>query len=97
MPTEQACCHGSVTAWSFTTSDIRVKRGARQVEALRMRLVITGGVAASAQNRAKRALLLLHKEVLGSELPSLDDAVWATLSGACRSPSRRKKYSACRC
>jgi|GEM_PF-2794698 len=50
--------------------------GAREVAALRMHLAVTGRVAASAQNRAKRALLLLHREVLGRELPSLDDAVW---------------------
>jgi integron integrase len=47
--------------------------GAEHVEAFLTHLAVQRNVAASTQNQAKSALLFLYKEVLGSELPWLDD------------------------
>lgn len=47
--------------------------GAPEVEAFLTHLAVHGNVAASTQNQAKSALLFLYKEVLGSELPWLND------------------------
>jgi integrase len=47
--------------------------GAAEVEAFLTHLAVAGKVAASTQNQAKSALLFLYKEVLGSELPWLDN------------------------
>jgi integron integrase len=47
--------------------------GAVEVEQFLTHLAVVGKVAASTQNQAKSALLFLYKEVLGSELPWLDD------------------------
>ena len=47
--------------------------GAQQVEAFLTHLAVQGRVAASTQNQAKSALLFLYKEVLGEELPWLDN------------------------
>lgn len=47
--------------------------GAADVEAFLTHLAVVGKVAASTQNQAKSALLFLYKEVLGLELPWLDD------------------------
>ena len=51
--------------------------GAAEVEAFLTHLAIERHVAASAQNQAKAALLFLYKEVLGVELPWLDEVVGA--------------------
>lgn len=47
--------------------------GAREVEAFLTRLATQGRVAASTQNQALAALLFLYREVLGSELPWMDE------------------------
>ena len=47
--------------------------GAAEVEAFLTHLAVAGQVAASTQNQAKSALLFLYREVLGSELPWLDN------------------------
>ncbi|HET7833862.1 MAG TPA: integron integrase [Gallionella sp.] len=47
--------------------------GAQQVEAFLTHLAVAGRVAASTQNQAKSALLFLYREVLGIELPWLDN------------------------
>ena len=47
--------------------------GAQDVEAFLTHLAVQGRVAASTQNQAKSALLFLYKEVLGIELPWLDN------------------------
>jgi len=47
--------------------------GAAEVEAFLTSLAVQGRVAASTQNQAKSALLFLYKEVLGAELPWLDN------------------------
>jgi integron integrase len=46
---------------------------AEHVESFLTHLAVQRNVAASTQNQAKSALLFLYKEVLGSELPWLDD------------------------
>lgn len=51
--------------------------GARQVEAFLTDLAVTRKVSASTQNQALAALLFLYKEVLGIDLPWLDDVVRA--------------------
>jgi integron integrase len=47
--------------------------GAVEVEAFLTHLAVAGNVAASTQNQARSALLFLYKEVLGSELPWLNN------------------------
>ncbi|MES2129572.1 MAG: integron integrase [Pseudomonadota bacterium] len=47
--------------------------GAEHVSAFLSHLAVEGKVSASTQNQAKSALLFLYKEVLGTELPWLDD------------------------
>ncbi len=51
--------------------------GAQEVEAFLTHLAVEGRVAASTQNQAKSALLFLYKEVLGFELPWLDNVTQA--------------------
>jgi integron integrase len=47
--------------------------GATEVQEFLTHLAVAGRVAASTQNQAKSALLFLYREVLGLELPWLDD------------------------
>lgn len=47
--------------------------GAAEVESFLTHLAVQGRVSASTQNQAKSALLFLYKEVLGEELPWLDN------------------------
>lgn len=47
--------------------------GAAEVEQFLTHLAVQGKVAASTQNQAKSALLFLYRQVLGIELPWLDD------------------------
>lgn len=47
--------------------------GAPEIEAFLTHLAVVGRVSASTQNQAKSALLFLYKEVLGIELPWLDN------------------------
>jgi len=51
--------------------------GAPEVEAFLTHLAVAGNVSASTQNQAKSALLYLYKEVLGIELPWLDNVTQA--------------------
>lgn len=51
--------------------------GAPEVEAFLTRLAVEGDVAASTQNQALSALLFLYREVLGVELPWLEDVTRA--------------------
>src|SRR5579883_3419342 len=51
--------------------------GAKEVEAFLSRLAIESNVAAATQNQALAALLYLYREVLGVELPWLDQVVRA--------------------
>ena len=51
--------------------------GAEQVEAFLTYLAVERNVSASTQNQAKSALLYLYKEVLGVELPWLDNVTQA--------------------
>ncbi len=51
--------------------------GAVEVEAFLTHLAVTRNVSASTQNQAKSALLYLYKEVLGVELPWLDNVTQA--------------------
>ena len=51
--------------------------GAEQVEAFLTHLAVQRNVSASTQNQAKSALLYLYKEVLGVELPWLDNVTQA--------------------
>lgn len=54
--------------------------GATHVEEFLTHLAVKGKVSASTQNQAKSALLFLYKEVLGTELPWLDDIEQAKTS-----------------
>jgi len=56
--------------------------GASEVQAFLTHLATERGVAAATQNQAKSALLFLYKEVLGVQLPWLDEIV------AAKSPER---------
>ncbi|MDD2701408.1 MAG: integron integrase [Sideroxydans sp.] len=47
--------------------------GAQEIESFLTHLAVHGRVAASTQNQAKSALLFLYKEVLGLDLPWLDN------------------------
>jgi len=51
--------------------------GARDVEAFLTHLAVAGKVSASTQNQAKSALLFLYREVLGIQLPWLDNVTQA--------------------
>lgn len=51
--------------------------GADEVEAFLSHLAVTRNVSASTQNQAKSALLFLYKEVLGIQLPWLDNVTQA--------------------
>src|SRR5574343_840797 len=51
--------------------------GAGEVEAFLTHLAVEGRVAASTQNQALSALLFLYREVLGIQLPWLDQVVRA--------------------
>ena len=54
--------------------------GAVEVEAFLSHLAVTRQVSASTQNQAKAALLYLYKQVLGMDLPWLDEVVQARQS-----------------
>ena len=51
--------------------------GAAEVEAFLTHLAVAGQVASATQNQALSALLFLYRQVLGVELPWLDDVVRA--------------------
>lgn len=75
--TEKAC-----VAWTRRYIPFHGKRhpaemGAPEVTRILTSLAVDGNVAASTQNQTLSALLFLHREVLGQELPWLDDVVRA--------------------
>jgi site-specific recombinase XerD len=49
--------------------------GAREVEAFLTHLAVASKVAAATQNQVLSALLFLYREVLGQDLPWLDEVV----------------------
>lgn len=53
--------------------------GAAEVEAFLSHLAVAGKVSASTQNQAKSALLFLYREVLGVDLPWLDNVIQAKM------------------
>lgn len=77
LRTEQAYIH-----WTKRFIDFHGKRhprelGPKEVEAFLSFLAVEGGVSASTQGQALAALLFLYKQVLGVELPWLDEVVRA--------------------
>ncbi len=68
---------GRAGSFSFTASAIPRSLGAGEVTAFLTHLAVDRGVAASTQNQAKSALLFLYREVLGVQLPWLDEIVGA--------------------
>ncbi|MDB4949380.1 MAG: integron integrase [Gemmatimonadetes bacterium] len=54
--------------------------GAREIQSFLTWLAVEGNVAASTQNQALCALLFLYREVLGIELPRIEEAVRARRS-----------------
>ena len=71
--TEQAYCDWIRRFIVFHGKRHPAGLGAAEVEAFLTSLAVHGRVAASTQNQAKSALLFLYKEVLGAELPWLDN------------------------
>lgn len=51
--------------------------GATEVEAFLSYLAVEHNVSASTQNQAKAALLYLYKQIIGIDLPRLDEVVQA--------------------
>jgi site-specific recombinase XerD len=56
-----------------------LEMGAAEVEAFLTHLAVQRQVSASTQNQAKAAILYLYKQVLGVDLPWLDDVVQAKM------------------
>ena len=73
LRTEQAYCDWIKRFVVFHGKRHPSGLGAPDVEAFLTALAVQGRVAASTQNQAKSALLFLYKEVLGVELPWLDN------------------------
>jgi integron integrase len=68
---------GRAGSFSFTASAIPRSWGASEVTAFLTHLAVDRGVASSTQNQAKSALLFLYRQVLGVQLPWLDEIVGA--------------------
>ena len=76
------CTEQSYTDWIKRYIYFHDKRhpaemGAEEIEAFLTHLAVARKVAASTQNQAKSALLFLYREVVGSELPWLDNITQA--------------------
>jgi len=71
--TEQAYCDWIRRFVLFHGKRHPSSLGAPEVEAFLTSLAVDGHVAPSTQNQAKSALLFLYKEVLGTELPWIDN------------------------
>ena len=80
MRTEQAYCDWVRRFILFHNKRHPREMGAPEVESFLTHRAVTGRVAVSTQDQAKSALHLLYKEVLGSELPWLDEVEPATAS-----------------
>lgn len=59
--------------------------GAEEIRDFLSHLASERNVSASTQNQAKSALLFLYKEVLGLDLPWLDEVISAKKGNGCRS------------
>jgi integron integrase len=77
LRTEKAYVHWIRRFIVFHDKRHPAEMGAPEVTKFLTSLAVDGHVAASTQNQALSALLFLYKEVLGSELPWLDDLVRA--------------------
>jgi integron integrase len=75
--TEKAYTHWIKRYIFFHGKRHPAEMGAAEVSAFLTALAVQGKVAASTQNQALSALLFLYREVLGAELPWLDDVVRA--------------------
>lgn len=75
--TEQAYCDWIKRFILYFGKKHPREMGAAEVEAFLTHLAVNGRVAASTQNQARCALLFLYKEVLGVELPWLDNVARA--------------------
>lgn len=75
--TEKAYVHWIKRYIFFHDKRHPAEMGAAEVAAFLTSLAVQGKVAASTQNQALSALLFLYREVLGVELPWLDDVVRA--------------------
>src|SRR5262245_33521403 len=75
--TEKAYVHWIKRYIFFHGKRHPAEMGAAEVTAFLTSLAVQGKVAASTQNQALSALLFLYREVLGIELPWLDDVVRA--------------------
>ncbi len=71
--TEQAYCDWIKRFILYHGKRHPARMGASEVEAFLTDLAVRGQVAAATQNQAKSALLFLYREVLGVELPWLDN------------------------
>ncbi len=77
LRTEQAYIHWAKRFIFFYNKRHPAEMGAREVEAFLTSLAVDGGVSASTQGQALAALLFLYKQVLGVDLPWLDEVVRA--------------------
>ena len=75
--TEKAYVHWTKRYIFFHGKRHPAEMGAAEVAAFLTSLAVQGKVAASTQNQALSALLFLYREVLGVELPWLDDVIRA--------------------
>ena len=75
--TEKAYVHWIKRCVFFHGKRHPVEMGAAEVSAFLTSLAVDSKVAASTQNQALSALLFLYREVLGVDLPWLDDVVRA--------------------
>jgi site-specific recombinase XerD len=75
--TEKAYVHWIKRYIFFHGKRHPAEMGAAEVAAFLTSLAVQGKVAASTQNQALSALLFLYREVLGVELPWLDDVIRA--------------------
>ncbi len=73
MRTEEAYAHWIKRFILFHGERHPHELGAIEVERFLTHLAVAGRVSASTQNQAKSALLFLYKEVLGQDLPWLDN------------------------
>ena len=77
LRTEQAYLHWTKRFIYFHGKRHPRDLGPREVEAFLSHLAVEGGVSASTQGQALAALLFLYKQVLGVDLPWLDEVVRA--------------------
>jgi Phage integrase, N-terminal SAM-like domain len=76
-PTEKAYVHWIRRFIFFHDKRHPAEMGPAEIAAFLSSLAVRDKVAASTQNQALSTLLFLYRDVLGVELPGLDDVVWA--------------------